>query len=80
MEIDLALLPIGGTFTLCGKTYKVLSISKRSITFEVDGKKTRLGPFSPKWGQFCRDVEGLVVASCHGVDAGCLRGCVTDWG
>jgi hypothetical protein len=72
--VDFAKLPIGGKFVLGGKLYQLHSIGKerRTVTFLIDGKRTRMRVFSDKWIKFCRDVEGLVFMHNHGVDIGDL--------
>lgn len=66
----------GERFQLNGLRYRVVRMGKRA-KFEVthpDGRVTTFVtyPAAKNWAQFERDIDGLLLASAHGVDAGDL--------
>ncbi len=69
--ICLANLRAGEGFTLGGKRHVLTSTGKR-LTLQVGETVVRISPDSAAWERIERDVDGLLVASMHGADAGDL--------
>jgi hypothetical protein len=73
--VAIANLRAGDQFTLGRDRYTVVKMGKR-MECVIDGPDGRrrfvVGTGTANWTQFERDVEGLLVAAAHGVDAGSL--------
>ena len=71
--LALANLRPGEQFVLHQRTHRVLRTSDKTIMFDVDGtRRTYRARFNAAFEQLLRDVDGLLLAAVHGVDAGDL--------
>jgi len=75
-SVTLANLRVGEGFVLFDSKYELVKIgafAHFNVTARGGERSTfRTGPDAKNWGQFGRDIEGLIMGSYHGVDAGDL--------